>query len=462
MRKIYKFVLGGFLCLPGLLLFSGRADGQVQTARNIPTGPNSNGFYEYLPAGYSTSPTKFPLMVFLHGVGELGNGGSDLPKVLDNGPPQLISQGQFPASFTVNGQTFSFIVISPQFVAWPTDQDVDNVIKYAVANYRVDTGRIYLTGLSMGGSAVWSYAPEPGHASMLAAIVPIAGGTMYSGTAGAEILQQASLPVYAAANLNDPTVASGETVADIQVINSVTPAINPPALDTIYNASGHGGWVQTYDPHSNLYKGLNIYQWMLQYTRDASAPTAPIAPLPVTLTSFTAQAIAGGAQVDIAWSTSAEQDNRYFIVQRSTDGHVFSNIDTVAAATNAATGASYSAVDAQPSPGHDYYRLAQVDLDGKLTYSNIDEVTISQGSEGLHLSPNPAESSVYLDLRNGFSGACEARIVDLSGRVMGSWRFQKQAGAYTQSVDVSHLAAGSYFIQVLGDGFRETQAFIRK
>jgi hypothetical protein len=464
MRKIYQFFLRGTFCLPCLLFVCETVFAQVQTPRNISMGGNVMGFYEYLPAGYSTGSKKYPLIVFLHGVGELGNGTTDLYKVLTWGPPEMINAGQFPTSFTVNGQTFSFIVISPQFQWNPDDADVDGVINYTLAHYRVDTGRIYLTGLSMGGGEVWSYASGAGHASMLAAAVPIAGGTMWSGVPGAENIAAANLPIFAAANLNDPTVPSSTTISDIAEINSVVPHINPTALDTIYNASGHGGWQQTYDPNTKIYKGLNVYQWMLQYSRSvtASPPAAPIGPLPVTLISFTAQTAPGGSQVDLQWSTSAEQDNRYFIVQRSTDGQVFSDIDTVAAAADAATGASYSDVDRQPVAGHDFYRLAQVDLDGKRTYSYIDEVSVAQVNEGLHLSPNPAESAMTLDLQNSFSGLCQARVLDLSGRVMRNWVFQKLPGSYTQTIEVGYLPAGSYFIEVMGQGFRETKTFIRK
>ena len=81
----------------------------------------------------------------------------------------------------------------------------------------------------------------------------------------------------------------------------------------------------------------------------------------------------------------------------------------------------------------------------------------------LHLSPNPAVSlGVSRFCRNSFSGTCEARILDLSGRVLANWRFQKQVGSYSQTVDIGHLAAGSYFMEVLGEGFRETQAFIKQ
>ena len=460
MRKFYKFCLAGILCFFCSTYLVISAYAQVQTARYIATGPNSNGFYEYLPAGYSSGTTKYPLLVFLHGSGELGNGTTDLPNILDDGsPPDLISEGLFPTSFTVNGQTFSFIVISPQFVAWPTDADVGDVIDYAIANYRVDTNRVYLTGLSMGGSAVWSYAPENGHAQKLAGIVPIAGGLMYTGSYGAQVLQQNNVAVFAAANLNDPTVNSQLTVDDINIINSVTPKINPPALDTIYNASGHGGWTITYDPTTNLHNGLNLYQYLLQFSK-ASSPNTP---LPIKLADFTATLSSGTpAQTLLNWTTTFEENNHYFLIQRSSDGQQFSAIDTVAAATDAENGHSYTYTDQHPLTGPDYYRLAQVDLDGTTTYSSICEVFVGQSTAAFQLSPNPADATVYLELNGSISGSLEIRLLDVQGKTMRTWIFQKPAGAWNQPLDVSGLVAGSYFIQVMGTNYQAIRTFIKK
>ena len=142
-------------------------------------------------------------------------------------------------------------------------------------------------------------------------------------------------------------------------------------------------------PTPNSYKGMNIYQWMLQYSTDASAgpPASSIVsfarhvrlPLPPEC-GWPAE-----HRSIWQWTTSAEKDNRYFVVQRSTDGQVFANIDSVAAATDASTGASYSAVDAQPASGHDFYRLAQVDLDGKIGWPSTGPMkcTILQVNAGV-------------------------------------------------------------------------------
>jgi poly(3-hydroxybutyrate) depolymerase len=458
MRKFYPIFLAGLLCLFCSTFVVISAHAQVQTPRYIATGPNSNGFYEYLPAGYSSTGTeKYPLLVFLHGSDELGNGTTDLPKILDDGsPPDLISEGLFPTSFTVNGQTFSFIVISPQFVVWPQDTDVANVINYSLAHYNVDTNRVYLTGLSMGGSAVWSYAPEEGHAQKLAGIVPIAGGLMYTEQYGASVLAQNNVAVFAAANLNDPTVASSYTVQDIQYLNAA--GINPPALDTIYNASGHGGWTITYDPTTNLHNGLNLYQYMLQFSKASTS-----VPLPIKLADFTATLAGGTNEVSLDWTTTFEENNHYFLIQRSADGATFSTIDTVAAAVDAENGHTYTYTDLHPLSGANYYRLDQVDLDGTANYSLIREVYVGQNtSGGLELVPNPADATVYLTIGGNVSGSMQVRLLDVQGRTLRSWIVQKPEGSWNQALDVSGLAAGSYFVQVVGTNYRETTTLIKK
>ena len=457
MRKIYYGFLKGCLCLCCSFFLCRPVSAQVQTPRYVTITSNTNGYYEYLPAGYSSGSGTYPLMIFLAGEGELGNGTTDLPLMLHNGPPMLISEGQFPASFTVNGQTFSFIILSPQFVSMAQGSDLDAIIAYAKANYRVDTTRIYITGLSLGGSTLWNYVANVQPAQELAAVVPIAGGQIYE-SYGPLVIASANLPVFASANLNDPTVPSIYTVDDINNINAITPPINPTALDTIFNASGHGGWVQTYDPSNAMHNGLNIYQWMLQYSRATGAITQP---LPIKLISFTAELLSGTPEVQLAWSTSYEQNNHYFLVQRSADGQNFSVIDTVAATDNE-TGSAYSYTDMHPQDGMNYYRLDQVDFDGTGTYSGIKEVSITEATSGLQLSPNPADGLVYLSLDGNVSGTLQVRLLDVQGRTLRSWVFEKPEGNWTQSLDVSGLPAGSYFMQVLGTNYQQVKTFIKK
>jgi predicted peptidase len=168
-----------------------------------------------LPQGYSPSGSQlYPLIIFVHGEGELGPGTpASLPSVLVNGTPLQIRQGIFPTSFTVNGQTFKFIVLSPQFNQWPTEATLDTVITYAVQHYKVDVSRIYLTGLSMGGGVVWQYAGNNSvYANRIAAMVPICGAS-WPDVGRADIIAAGDIPVWATHNLNDPTCPVAYTEA---------------------------------------------------------------------------------------------------------------------------------------------------------------------------------------------------------------------------------------------------------
>lgn len=247
---------------------------QVQTARVKKLSLNVNGFYEYLPEGYGSGSQTYSLIIFCHGMGEMGNGGTQLSKVLNTGLPRLIKDGKFPKSFTVNNQTHKFVVISPQFAKWPGPGDIDAVLDYALANYKVDPTRVYITGLSMGGGITWEYSAHVNlYAKRLAAIVPICGASWPDKTRAYRIAD-AKLPVWATHNNSDPTVPSFYTndyISHIKTRNS-----SAPVKKTIFISGSHDAWTKTYDPNFRE-GGLNIYEWMLQYTRGGATAPAPVA-----------------------------------------------------------------------------------------------------------------------------------------------------------------------------------------
>jgi predicted esterase len=135
-----------------------------------------NGYFEYLPIGYDGS-CKAPLLVFWHGIGQDGNGGSDLPNVLALGPPELIHGNQWP-------DALPFVVLSPQYTAvsgqitpgggCPSSAIVHAFLTWAVASYSIDPKRIYLTGLSCGAIGTWDYLGDH-RGELVAAAVPLSG-----------------------------------------------------------------------------------------------------------------------------------------------------------------------------------------------------------------------------------------------------------------------------------------------
>jgi predicted peptidase len=233
----------------------------VQKGVTVNVNSNIGGYMEALPARYDSTTKRYPLLVFIHGTGERGNGASDLSNVAWIGVARLIKDKKFPASFTVNNKNYSFIVISPQFRAWPSAKDVNDMITYAISKYRIDTTRMYVSGLSMGGGATWDHAGT--YASRLAAIVPICGASGPNDTK-AKTMANARLAVWAFHTEDDPTVPVSNSKGYVSKINALSPPI--PAKLTVWPTGGHDAWTKATSPTYEE-NGLNMYEWMLQYSR---------------------------------------------------------------------------------------------------------------------------------------------------------------------------------------------------
>jgi len=223
---------------------------------------SSGGYYLGLPYLYDSTSKSYPLLISIHGAGQLGNGTSNLPSILFDGVPRMVTAGKFPANFEVNGNNFSFIIIAPQFVRYPANVEIDAVIQFAKKHYRVDPKRIYLTGLSMGGAVSWDAGAD--YHAEIAAIVPISGVPKDDDHSKAKAIADSKLPVWTFHNQNDDVTNSIVTKEYVSLINSFSPAI-PPKM-TIFQAEGHDAWNQASNPEYRE-NNMNIYEWMLQYTR---------------------------------------------------------------------------------------------------------------------------------------------------------------------------------------------------
>jgi len=181
----------------------------------------------------------------------------------------------------------------------------------------------------------------------------------------------------------------------------------------------------------------------------------------VTLGDYKAYA-SGSGSVTVTWTTLTEVNNKYFTIDRSSDGSTFTTIDTVAG-TNLAGGHSYSFVDANPLKGNNYYRLSQTDFDGKTTQFNVLKVSTGASVQsGLHISPNPVSNFVHLELQHPETGYIQVMLSDMQGRVLRSWKFDKQTSAWQQSIELGNLPAGNYTIQLRGTTIREVQQFVKQ
>ena len=258
------------------------------------------GYLEYLPPDYASSPVKkYPLMIFLHGAGEKGDGSpAALEKVKSHGPPKEIKNGHN-MCFTVNGVQECFIVIAPQL---PGDKPswgvalIDEVLQHALNNYRVDLNKIHLTGLSLGSNGVYKYAylavNEP---NKLASISPIAAwGDKTKGC----IISERKIPVWAFHGDEDNVVGYASGLAMFNSIKDcITPVPTAELIFTTYVGVAHNSWTRAYNT-GHTYHNPNLYEWMLSKTMGGN-PTANAGPdQNVTLPTSTVVLSGSGSDPD--------------------------------------------------------------------------------------------------------------------------------------------------------------------
>jgi hypothetical protein len=166
---------------------------------------------------------------------------------------------------------------------------------------------------------------------------------------------------------------------------------------------------------------------------------------PVSLISYTAEAKNNSAL--LKWSTASEQNNSHFVLSRSTDGVQFNLLSTVEASKNGNVKNNYAYTDMNPSNGNNYYRLAQVDLDGTVKELGIKVVNFSLAeNQSVSVYPNPTQSEAKVNFESGVYSS--AKLIDLQGRV----RYKKSISSEDTEVifDIKSLDPGHYLIQLDG------------
>ena len=223
------------------LLFAGNLSTQAQlSAETTPvTSKQTVHYWQYLPDNYEAdTATLFPLVVFLHGGGEVG---SDQELVKKHGLPKLIAQGQ----------SFPFVLVAPQN---PHDQLWDDalvlsVLDRAMATHRIDPDRVYLTGLSRGGFGTWRLAIQ--HPERFAAIAPVCGGGLPD-----YAFRIKDVPVWAFHGAKDRAIPLSRTVAMVEALLAAGGNVKL----TVYPEAEHDAWTETYD-------NPELYTWLLGHSR---------------------------------------------------------------------------------------------------------------------------------------------------------------------------------------------------
>jgi hypothetical protein len=170
-------------------------------------------------------------------------------------------------------------------------------------------------------------------------------------------------------------------------------------------------------------------------------------PMPVNFLYFKARKEGTTAILD--WSTASESNSDKFIVERSSDGSNFSNaVGTVKAAGNSTTQKSYGLVDAFPMNKWNYYRVKEVDLDGKTVYSTTASVYFDKDKGSLiSLYPNPVKNTTSLDFYSANGAKVNMQVYDSKGALIFSSSYMATVGFNRTSIDLSSLTAGIYTLK---------------
>ena len=257
-------------------------------------------YFVYLPKGYhSSSPKKWPLMLFLHGNGERGDGNKELDFVLHHGPIY---------EAWVQKKELPFIIISPQLPMFDQEQeymtkrklshvpkrlingvparpkqfdtpnpmvrnssitdmtqlkqrfpqgwekvelDLVNILNSVKRAYQVNQQKVYLTGLSYGGAGTWHMASK--YPEKFAAIVPVVG---WGHPDKMSPIAKYKIPTWAFAAGRDRAVGIEYFYAGI---DKLTQLGHTDVRFTVHEDMGHDAWTR-------VYQSSDLYAWLLSHS----------------------------------------------------------------------------------------------------------------------------------------------------------------------------------------------------
>ncbi len=172
--------------------------------------------------------------------------------------------------------------------------------------------------------------------------------------------------------------------------------------------------------------------------------------LPLSLLQFKGKKQTNGILLE--WVTANESNVHYFGIERSANGSVFVQLNSVAATGNSSTNKSYSFIDTDPLANTNYYRLRMVDNDGKYSYSNVVVITGTKIEKIIinKINPNPFKTEINIDISLLQHQTLTVQLVDLAGRVCATRTFTGARGDNKLVLDkLAELNSGIYFIKII-------------
>lgn len=245
------------------------------------------------------------------------------------------------------------------------------------------------------------------------------------------------------------TDPDAETTSSIELWGGEVGAAAPSSAIKTYST---GSFSFTSADVENLQPNNTTWYYYAIVTQEDGnkAVTAPIwytrmdVALPVTLTSFRGEYDRPVNKVYLTWTTAQESNSKEFIIERSNDGRTYAAIGKVAAAGNSNQTITYGYTDAQPIFGANFYRLKQVDIDGKAELSGTVKI-VTDNTGGFIAGPNPARSSTTIYRQNNTEPA-RIELIDMNGKLLKQLNMPGTTSTIT--INVSGLSKGIYLLKL--------------
>lgn len=160
----------------------------------------------------------------------------------------------------------------------------------------------------------------------------------------------------------------------------------------------------------------------------------------------------------IKWATASESNTSRFEIEHSIDGYIYSAIGTAAAAGSSSGTQRYEFLHNNPVDEKNYYRIKQVDRDGRFTYSSV--IILNSNQRLLTtISPNPVIQNTTIRFSKS---AAPSSITLLNANGQTVLQQAVKAGSSTAIVEMHRLPAGIYYLQLHTAGNIETQKIIKQ
>jgi Secretion system C-terminal sorting domain len=243
--------------------------------------------------------------------------------------------------------------------------------------------------------------------------------------------------------LENGSIVLSTTWVDVFTVTLWTKGITVPEGGYVMINSGEGGTPGQYTTYAiSDAIGNSIPTNSLTYTVPLPLGSTQ-SPLPVVFTRFDASCVDKGTL--ISWKTATELNSNHFEVEKSTNSVDWVKIGSVPSSLNSSIQKSYQYLDLES--GQSFYRLAQVDADGKRTYTSIIRSSCEGKQFTVALYPIPAKDKLHLVIRSDRIMHTEFQVFDVNGKIVKRIPTTVNIGNNNFEIAIQNLAAGEYILR---------------